>query len=187
MKFSVFIATSADGFIASKDGSLDWLHAAGNKQADMGDNADMGWAEHLASHDCLIMGRGTMEAIAAMNLTVDKWPYGDMKIIVLSKTLQQVPDSIPAEIELYSGDIPSLIKLLEQQGHQRAYVDGGKTIQSFLNHKLIDEMSIFRAPVLLGEGIPLFGKTDIEIKLTNAQSEAFANDFVLVKYKVVYS
>jgi len=186
MKCSVFIATSADGFIAKKDGNLDWLHAAGNKQADMGDNADMGWAEHIASHDCLIMGRGTMEAIAAMNLTADKWPYGDMKIIVLSKTLKQVPATIPAKVELYSGDIPSLTSMLELQGHKRVYVDGGKTIQSFLNHKLIDEMSIFRAPVLLGEGIPLFGKTDVEIRLTNAQATAFANDFVLVKYKVVY-
>lgn len=186
MKCSVYIATSVDGFIATKEGGVDWLHTAGNSNADMAEHADMGWAEHMATHDCLIMGRKCMEVISNMNLTPEQWPYGDMRIIVLSNTLTEAPDNMKDKVELYSGDLNALVSKLENEGHQRAYIDGGTTIQAFINLKLIDEMTITHAPVLLGEGIPLFGKTAHNIKLENAKAIAFANDFIQVKYTVVY-
>ncbi|GGP71057.1 dihydrofolate reductase family protein [Shewanella saliphila] len=186
MKCSVYIATSVDGFIAKNDGSVDWLHAAGNTDADMGDQADMGMAEYMASVDCLIMGRKCMETISNMNLTPEQWPYGDTRIIVLSNTVKQAPDNVKDKIEMYAGDLQALVTKLESEGHQHAYIDGGTTIQAFINLQLINEMTITHAPVLLGKGIPLFGTTIKDIKLEQAQATAFANDFVQVKYTVNY-
>lgn len=74
----------------------------------------------------------------------------------------------------------------DHQGFQHAYIDGGKTIQAFLNLKLINEMTITRVPILLGQGKPLFGKTIQDIKLEYAEAIAFPNDFIQVHYKVSY-
>jgi len=185
MKCSVYIATSVDGFIAKPDGNVDWLHTAGNLEADMG-TEDMGFKAFMDSVDCMIMGRKCMEMISGMNLTSEQWFYGDMRIIVLSNTVTEVPDNLKGKVEMYSGDINSLVATLEKEGFKHAYIDGGKTIQSFINLQLIDEMIITRVPVLLGEGIPLFGKTLKDIKLEKAKASAFANDFVQVKYSVNY-
>ncbi len=68
MKCSVFIATSADGYIADQSGGLDWLHTSGNHSADMSENPDMGFAEYINSVDCMIMGRKCMETIASLIL-----------------------------------------------------------------------------------------------------------------------
>lgn len=186
MKCSVFIATSADGYIATIEDSVDWLEVAGNADADMGDDADMGMAEYMASVDCMIMGRGCMEAISGFDLTAEQWPYGDIRIIVLSGTVEEAPENLKGKVEMYSGEIADLISKLESEGFQHAYIDGGKTITSFINLKLISEMTITRAPVILGEGKPLFGKTYKQIKLENAQATAYPNDFVQVRYEVNY-
>ncbi len=185
MKCSVFIATSADGFIAKKDGSVDWLHTAGKQDVDLGDDADMGFKQFMASVDCMIMGRKCMDMIHSMQLTEQQWPYGNTRIIVLSNTLTQLPE-FPGKVELYSGDIKALLKNLESQGHHSAYVDGGTTIQGFINLELINQMTITRAPILLGEGIALFGKTQKDIKLTQCSAKAYANDFIQEHYKVNY-
>jgi dihydrofolate reductase len=186
MKCSVFIATSIDGFIAKKDGSVDWLHTAGKPEIDLGDQADMGFNEYLSSIDCMIMGRKCMDTISGMNLTPEQWPYGTTKIVVLSNTVKEAPENLSEKVEMYSGDLNVLITQLEKEGFKHAYIDGGTTIQAFLNLKLINEITITRAPILLGEGKPLFGKTYNDIKLTNAKSTAFPNDFVQVSYKVSY-
>jgi dihydrofolate reductase len=78
MKCSVYIATSVDGFIATKDGGVDWLHTAGNGKVLTGENADMGLNDYLSSVDCMIMGRKCMETISSMNLTPEQWFYGDL-------------------------------------------------------------------------------------------------------------
>jgi len=185
MKCSVYIATSVDGFIAKPDGNVDWLHTAGNLEADMG-TEDMGFKAFMDSVDCMIMGRKCMEMISNMELTPEQWFYGDMRIVVLSNTVTEVPDNLKGKVEMYSGDINSLVATLEKEGFKHAYIDGGKTIQSFINLQLIDEIIITKVPVLLGEGIPLFGKTLKDIKLEKAKASAFANDFVQEKYSVNY-
>ena len=75
---------------------------------------------------------------------------------------------------------------LEGSGFKHAYIDGGTTITSFINLQLINDMIITKAPVLLGEGIPLFGKINQRVKLENAKATAFQNDFVQIKYTVSY-
>lgn len=186
MKCSVFIATSADGFIATTDGGVEWLHTSGNTEADLGDQSDMGMSKFMDSVDCLIMGRGCMEAISAFNLTPDQWPYRDARVIVLSRTSTEPPENLKDKVEMYSGGIQELVSSLERDGYSHAYIDGGKTIQSFLDLQLIDDMTLTRVPVILGEGIPLFGRTKRMIKLENASVTAFPNDFVQLHYKVSY-
>jgi dihydrofolate reductase len=86
----------------------------------------------------------------------------------------------------FSTIVNSLETKLEKSGNTHAYIDGGSTITSFINHKLIDEMTITKAPVLLGEGLPLFGKINQSVKLENPEVSAFPNDFTQVKYSVNY-
>ena len=186
MRCSVFIATSADGYIATNDGGVEWLDTAGNSEADMGEDANMGFRTYMASVDCMIMGRKTMEKLSSFNLTPEQWPYGDIRIVVLSQTRQEAPDNLKEKVEMFSGEIAELIAKLENEGYRHAYIDGGSIITSFINLQLINEMTITHAPILLGEGIPLFGKIDKPIKLEKTRAVAFPNDFVQIKYEVNY-
>lgn len=188
MKCSVYIATSADGYIATRDGGIDWLHTAGKTDADMSNNPDMGFNDFIASVDCMIMGRKCMDIISGFNLTPEQWPYGDIKIYVLSHSIKVLPENFRNKAEIYSGDIMSLINQLEDDGFKHAYIDGGATIMSFINHQLINEMTITNIPIILGEGIPLFGKINNgNINLINAKAIVFPNDFIQIKYDVIYS
>lgn len=185
MKCSVFIATSADGYIATHDGGVDWLHTAGNLEADMGDE-DMGFNDFMNSVDCMIMGRRCMEMISNMNLTPEQWIYGDMPIFVLSNTVKEAPENLQGKVEMYSGGINELISRLEKDGYKHAYIDGGTTITSFLNQGLINEMIITKAPILLGEGLPLFGKINKTLKLENTEVKSFPNDWYQFRCNVNY-
>ena len=185
MKCSVYIATSADGYIATPDGGVDWLHTAGNLDADMGDE-DMGFHDFMDSVDCMVMGRKCMEMISNMNLTPEQWLYGDMPISVLSNTIKAPPENLRGKVEMYSGGISELISRLEKDGYTHAYIDGGTTITSFLNHGLINEMIITKAPLLLGEGLPLFGKINKTLKLENTDVKSFPNDWFQFKCSVSY-
>jgi dihydrofolate reductase len=186
MKCSVFVATSADGYISTLDDGVDWLENAGNTEADMGEQSDMGFSRFMASVDCMIIGRKCMERISSFNLTPEQWPYGDTRIITLSNTVKEVPDNLKGKVEIYSGDISKLIVQLESEGFSNAYVDGGITITAFLNLQLINEITIFQAPVLLGQGKRLFGKLTKQIKLENAQACHYPNGFIQLKYQVNY-
>jgi len=101
MKCSVYIATSADGYIATLDGGVDWLHTSGNLDVDMG-SEDMGFQSYINSVDCMIMGRKCMDMISSMNLSPEQWPYGDIRIVVLSNTINEPPKNLLGKVEMYS-------------------------------------------------------------------------------------
>jgi len=186
MKCSVFIATSVDGYIARPNGDIDWLQSAGNPEADMRENPDMGFVDYFSTIDCMIMGRKCMEVISSMDLTEEQWPYGDSHIVVLSNTLKTPPENMKDKVQMYSGYLLDLVQQLESDGYKHAYIDGGTTITSFINQKLINEIIITRTPILLGEGIPLFGHIIQDIKLDKSEAIVFPNDFIQVKYTVNY-
>jgi dihydrofolate reductase len=186
MKCSVYIATSTDGYIATPDGGVDWLHTAGNADADMSENPDMGFTEFINSVDCMIMGRKCMEVISSFDIPAEQWPYGDIKIYALSNSLTEPAENLAGKVEMVAGDINTLVNKLSEQGLKHAYIDGGATITSFINLKLINEMTITKAPIILGDGIPLFGKLNHKVKLEDAESITFPNDFIQVKYRVNY-
>lgn len=170
MSNRVFIATSLDGFIATKDGDTMWLHEYGDPSS--GD--DFGFSDFMNTVDALVMGRKTYEQI----LTFDQWVY-DKKVFVLSNTIKEVRSDLVDKVEIVSGEVRSVVSSLSKRGYKNLYIDGGKTIQSFLNEGLIDEMIITTAPILLGDGIKLFDNLKSTFNLTH--KETITNSFGLVK------
>jgi len=111
MKCSIYIATSTDGYIATCNGDIDWLDEAQARAPKMDSSNDMGFANYMEQIDCIVMGRKTLEKISSFNLTVDQWPYGETKIIVLSKSLKKLPENMQDKATIYCGEIPELISL----------------------------------------------------------------------------
>ena len=177
IKCSVFIATSLDGFIARRDGDIDWLTEVGGAN----ESEDYGYKEFFDSVDTIVMGRNTYE----LALIFKEWPFAGKKVVVLSSRSPNVPANLSGEVEILSCSPAELVHRLSEQGARHLYVDGGKTIQGFLNAGLVQEMTITRIPILIGDGIPLFGKLDHDIKLQHVQTKAYRNGFVQSKYRIV--
>ena len=172
MRASVFIATSLDGFIARANGDLDWLP--------QGDVEPHGYDEFMATVDALIIGRKTYETVLAFGT----WPYGEKPVFVLStRPLATAP--LGAVMERLSGDPVDIVSQLDARGIQHAYVDGGNTIQRFLRAGLIQRLIITRIPVLLGDGIPLFGALERDIVLEHVATRHYASGLVQSEYVVV--
>lgn len=177
MKVSVFIATSLDGFIARRDGSIDWLNEA---NAVVPEGEDCGFMAFMESIDILVMGRKTYEQV----LSFGQWPYGDTPVVVLSHNSIEIPSHLPNTVS-HSTESPSvLLKRLAANDMKHVYVDGGSTIQSFLAESLIDEITITRIPVTIGDGIPLFAPMAEDIKLVHLGTTAYEFGFVQSRYSV---
>ena len=173
VKISVYIAASLDGFIARKNGDLDWL-PAGEEGGE-----DFGYAEFMSTIDHVVMGRNTFEKV----LTFGGWHY-DKKVIVLTSRDLTIPPELADKVEALHLSPRELVHEMDRRGAKGIYLDGGVTIQRFLRESLVDEMTITTIPILLGEGLPLFGKLEKDIKLELVKSESFKNGFVQNKYKI---
>ncbi|MEM1254496.1 MAG: dihydrofolate reductase family protein [Cyanobacteria bacterium P01_H01_bin.21] len=169
----VYIATSLDGFIATPDGGVEWLDEIPNP-----DQSDFGYAEFMARVDAIMMGRNSFEKV----LTFGAWPY-EKPVFVLSNTLKQVPDDLVDTVEIVSnGDLKTLVEHLDKRGYHHLYIDGGRTVQSFLAEDLIDELIITRVPIVLGNGIPLFGSLTGALRFKHQKTEIFNNMLVKSAY-----
>jgi dihydrofolate reductase len=176
MKASVFIATSLDGYIARENGDIDWLSAADGE----GSAEDYGYQEFIDSVDVLVMGRNSFEKV----LTFGKWPYGNKQVVVLSSRLLKIPADIADSVEHKSSSPNELVKELSTRGAKHLYIDGGKTIQGFLTAGLIQQIIITRIPILIGNGIPLFGPLNKDIKLRHIETRTFASGLVQSRYEI---
>lgn len=177
LKLSVFVAMSLDGFIARKDGEIDWLEAA-NAAVPQGE--DCGFKAFMGSIDTLVMGRNTYEQV----LSFGNWPYGNKHVIVLSSNKIEIPEEL-AETVSWSAESPKqLYERLAYQGAKRLYIDGGITIQRFMAENLISDMTITIIPVALGAGKPLFGKVKKDMSLKHAATQTFDFGFVQLTYEV---
>lgn len=177
MKASVFIATSLDGFIARKDGSIDWLPTGEESDPD----EDYGYQEFIQTIDAMVMGRNSYEVVRSFDL----WPYGDMPVVVLSSREIEIPEAIHSTVSSISAPSTEVVQRLDEQGFSHLYIDGGKTIQGFLREGLIDQLIITRIPILIGEGIPLFGPLNRDIKLKHVTTQSYDNGLVQSTYEVV--
>ena len=124
------------------------------------------------------MGRKTFEKV----LSFGEWPY-PKKVFVLSKTLNEIPSNLIGKVEIIAGELVNILSDLEKIGYHNLYIDGGKTIQGFLDEDLIDEMIITRIPILLGGGIPLFTNLKKAIRFREVKTETFNNAMVKTYYK----
>lgn len=175
---SVYIATSLDGFIARSDGSIDWLNDA-NAKVPSGE--DCGFAKFMCSVDALVMGRNTFDQI----LSFPDWPYGTTPVIVMSRTMHNLPHHLPPSVELSHEEPKSLVARLNSKGFKHLYIDGGKIIQSFLRSGLIQEITITTIPILLGSGRSLFGPLPCDVPLKHISTKSFEFGFVQSVYQVV--
>lgn len=174
-KQSVFIATSLDGFIARSDGDIGWLTS---DEYNIGDE-DYGYRNFMASVDALVMGRNTFEKA----LTFENWPY-TKTIVVLTHRPLEIPDALSDNVEVMAGDPSKIVEQLADRDLYHLYIDGGKTIQQFLDDGLIQEMIITQIPVIIGEGIPLFGPVEKDIKLEHLSTTSFDDGFVQSRYRI---
>jgi dihydrofolate reductase len=176
VKASVFIGISLDGFIAREDGGIDWLHESGGDPGE-----DYGYGAFFDSVDALVMGRNTFDLV----LTFPEWPYGTKPVIVLTSRPLEIPGALADRVSTLSGPPEEIVRRLGERGLTHVYVDGGKTIQSFLAAGLIQRMTITRLPILIGTGIPLFGPVPHDIKLRHVETRTYGNGLVQSTYDVV--
>jgi dihydrofolate reductase len=175
MIISVFIGTSVDGFIARPNGEFDFLPAGGGEPH--------GYDEFIATVDAIVIGRKTFETVLAF----DEWPYGNKRVVILSSRSLELPAVQGGVVEQMAGPPAEIAAKLAASGMQHLYVDGGITIQRFLRAGLIQRIVITRVPVLIGEGIPLFGTLPEDIKLHHVATQHYASGLVKTEYHVVSS
>jgi len=170
---SVFVGASVDGFIARADGGLDWLPAGGGEPH--------GYDEFMATVDALVIGRHTFETV----LTFETWPYGDKRVVVLSSRPLDLSVVKGGVVEQMGGEPAEIVSRLEKSGARHLYVDGGITVQQFLRAGLIQRLIITRVPVLIGEGIPLFGALPGDVRLRHVMTRHYPSGLVQSEYQVV--
>jgi dihydrofolate reductase len=172
IRASVFVGTSLDGYIARRDGALDFLPA---------DAEEHGYTEFLASVDTLVIGRHTYETV----LGFDTWPYAGKRVVVLSTRPIAAAPFPDAGVERMAGRPEDIVAALEARGAQHLYVDGGITVQRFLAAGLIQRLVITRVPVLIGSGIPLFGALSRDVQLRHVATRHYKSGLVQSEYLVV--
>jgi dihydrofolate reductase len=176
MRCSVFCAVSLDGFIARKDGALDWLKPAEDRLPP----ADTGYDAFMASVDAVVLGRNTFDVALGMS---DGWFYSKPVYVLTTRPLD-LPERLKANVESGRHSPAEIVSLLEKRGSRRLYVDGGRTIQDFLRAGLLDDLVITRIPVLIGEGIPLFGALPKDVRLMVDSSRLIGGMAVQTTYRV---
>jgi len=172
MTVSVFVGTSVDGFIARPNGDLDFLPPGGGEAH--------GYDEFMASVDVLVIGRKTFETVLAF----PQWPYGDKRVVVLSSRALDFSAVRGGRVEQMAGLPAEIVSKLAAGGVHPVYVDGGITIQRFLRAGLVQRLIITRVPVLIGDGIPLFGSLPRDVRLCHVATQHYASGLVKTEYLV---
>ena len=175
---SVFLGMSVDGFIARPDGDLSWL--TGGTEAggppDDGAGGDFGFGDFVSGIDALVTGRSTYEFLAPLA----EWPYQGKPVHVLSTTLE--PGADPRVTVHRSFE--DAVAALSARGYRRVYVDGGRTVHTFLAAGLIGDLTLSRVPVLIGAGHTPFGALPADVLLEHERTEVYAGGMVQTTYRV---
>ncbi len=172
MMVSVFIGTSLDGYIARPNGEFDFLPAGGGEPH--------GYDEFIASVDALVIGRKTFETVLAF----PDWPYANKRVVILSSRPLDLSAVRNGVVEQMAGPPAEIVAKLAASGAHHLYVDGGITIQEFLRAGLVQRLIITRVPVLIGEGIPLFGALPRDVQLQHVATQQYPSGLVKSEYRI---
>lgn len=181
MTITIHMAASLDGFIARKDGSVDWLETTDEYPA--GATMDPEFvATFLETIDCYVMGSKTYEVALGFDQKGLGWPYGDKPTFVLThRDLPRLRDSI----EFHSGDLGQFIEDRLRPAFRNIWVVGGGSLAGeCLRRGFADEVRYSLLPVLIGEGIPFFDRLDRDVSLHLAEVTAWKSGMVELRYEV---
>jgi dihydrofolate reductase len=183
-RVTIHMAASLDGFIARKDGSVDWLETS-DEFAD-GATMDPAFVEaFLKTIDCYVMGSRTYETALNFETKGFGWAYGDKPVFVLtSRDLPRTRDTI----EFYSGDLARLVnERLRPTFRAVWFVGGGAVAGECLRLGLADEVRYSILPILIGDGVPFFEKLGKDVALHLAEVKAYKSGMVALCYEVASS
>jgi dihydrofolate reductase len=178
---TIHMAASLDGFIARKDGGVDWLET--KDEFEDGETLDPAYAEQfLATIDCYVMGSRTYETALAFEAKGFGWAYGDKPVFVLtSRELSKAR----ATVEFYCGDLIALVKgRLKPTFRSIWFVGGGAVAGECLRLGLADELRYSILPVLIGDGIPFFQGLDHDVALHLLEVKAFKSGMVELRHEI---
>lgn len=171
-KLTLYIAASADGFIAAPDDDLSFLNAVEVP------GEDYGYNEFMATVDTVLLGRKTYDKVVSMGV---ENPHSDKECYVITRT----PRESKGRTIFYTGNITDLIYRLKSENGNRIFCDGGsEIIDELLRAELIDEIIVSVIPVLLGNGIPLFKPGRARQPLTLVSAQPYASGLVQMHYEV---
>jgi dihydrofolate reductase len=180
-RVTIHMAASLDGFIARKDGSVDWMETADEFAGGKSMDAEV-VAAFLKTIDCYVMGSRTYETALGFEAKGLGWAYGDTPTIVL--THRELPRNRDT-VELYSGDLAELVNgRLRPAFRSIWFVGGGMVAGECLRLGLADEVRYSILPIVIGEGIPFFAGLDRDVALHLAEVEAYKNGVVELRYEV---
>jgi dihydrofolate reductase len=180
-RVTIHMVASLDGFIARRDGRVDWLETS-DEFAD-GDNLDQEFVESfLKTIDCYVMGSRTYETAMRFEANGLGWSYGDQPTFVLTnRNLPRTRDTI----EFYSGDLTQFVnERLRPQFRTIWFVGGGVVSGECLRLGLADEVRYSILPILIGDGISFFERLDRDIALHLAEVKAYKSGMVELSYEV---
>ncbi len=178
---TVHMVASLDGFIARKDGSVDWLEVKDAYEGGETLDADS-VREFLATIDCYVMGSRTYELALDFEARGLGWAYGDTPTFVLThRTLQKRRDTV----RFHAGDLTALLNERLRPSYRGIWVVGGGVVAGdCLRLGLVDEVRYSIVPILIGEGIPFFGALDADIALHLVETRAYATGMIALRYQV---
>lgn len=180
-RITIHMAASLDGFIARKDGRVDWLETA-DEFAD-GDTMDPAFVEaFLKTIDCYVMGSRTYETALAFEAKGMGWSYGDKPTFVLtSRALPRTRETV----EFHSGDLTRFVNERLRPAFRTIWFVGGSALSAeCLRRGLADEVRYSILPILIGEGISFFDKLDRDVALHLMEVKAYRNGMVELRYGV---
>ena len=169
------MVSSLDGFIAKKDNSVSWLHNSGGAYEAGVSISEAEAAAFVKAIDCYVLGSRTYEHALELG-----WPYGDTPTVVV--TGRKLP-STRTSVEFYLGDLKTLLDEKLAPRYRNIWLVGGAMLsQRFLELGLVDEIRLTIAPILLGDGLRLFGGSLTEERWDLKNVVAYQNGFVELSY-----
>jgi len=180
-RVTIHMVASLDGFIARKDGIVDWLETSDEFAG--GETLEPGFVEaFLKTIDCYVMGSRTYETALNFEAKGFGWAYGDKPTFVLTR--RELPRTRET-VELYSGDLAQLVNERLRPTFRSIWFVGGSAVSAeCLRLGLADEVRYSIMPVLIGEGIPFFEKLGKDVALHLAEVKAYKNGMVELRYEV---